>query len=61
MRRDVEYGCTAIVAVYTAGNLVIGNAGDSRAFLLRKQYVQPANSDIMCQQRLTYVAHAERM
>lgn len=53
--RDVEYGCTAIVGVFAAGKLIIGNAGDSRAFILSRQYHQVEGNEVMCQTRIMYV------
>uniref|UniRef100_A0A8C6WGE8 Protein phosphatase, Mg2+/Mn2+ dependent, 1H n=1 Tax=Neogobius melanostomus TaxID=47308 RepID=A0A8C6WGE8_9GOBI len=42
---NISGGCTALVVVYLLGNLYVGNAGDSRAIIIRSGEVVPMSSE----------------
>ncbi|CAL9696571.1 unnamed protein product [Knipowitschia caucasica] len=59
---NVSGGCTALVVVYLQGNLYVGNAGDSRAIIIRSGEVVPVSSEFTPEserQRLQFLAYMQ--
>ncbi|XP_077566087.1 protein phosphatase 1H-like [Stigmatopora nigra] len=42
---DITGGCTALAAVYMLGKLYVGNAGDSRAIIIRNNEIVPMSTE----------------
>ncbi|KAJ0029003.1 hypothetical protein NQD34_004000 [Periophthalmus magnuspinnatus] len=59
---NISGGCTALVVVYLLGNLYVGNAGDSRAIIIRSGEVIPMSSEFTPEserQRLQFLAYMQ--
>ncbi|KAK7891624.1 hypothetical protein WMY93_023587 [Mugilogobius chulae] len=59
---NISGGCTALVVVYLLGNLYVGNAGDSRAIIIRSGEVIPVSSEFTPEserQRLQFLAYMQ--
>uniref|UniRef100_A0A8C6UE55 Protein phosphatase, Mg2+/Mn2+ dependent, 1H n=1 Tax=Neogobius melanostomus TaxID=47308 RepID=A0A8C6UE55_9GOBI len=59
---NISGGCTALVVVYLLGNLYVGNAGDSRAIIIRSGEVVPMSSEFTPEserQRLQFLAYMQ--
>ncbi|XP_034031906.1 protein phosphatase 1H [Thalassophryne amazonica] len=59
---NISGGCTALVAVYLLGKLYVGNAGDSRAIIIRAGEVIPMSAEFTPEserQRLQFLAYMQ--
>uniref|UniRef100_A0A665UD39 PPM-type phosphatase domain-containing protein n=1 Tax=Echeneis naucrates TaxID=173247 RepID=A0A665UD39_ECHNA len=59
---NISGGCTALVVVYLLGKLYIGNAGDSRAIIIRAKDVIPMSAEFTPEserQRLQFLAYMQ--
>ncbi|XP_068169227.1 protein phosphatase 1H [Antennarius striatus] len=59
---NISGGCTALVVVYLLGNLYVGNAGDSRAIIIRAGEVIPMSAEFTPEserQRLQFLAYMQ--
>lgn len=59
---NISGGCTALAVVYLLGNLFVGNAGDSRAIIIRSGEVVPMSSEFTPEserQRLQFLAYMQ--
>ncbi|XP_068595410.1 protein phosphatase 1H [Brachionichthys hirsutus] len=59
---NISGGCTALVVVYLLGNLYVGNAGDSRAIIIRAGEVIPVSAEFTPEserQRLQFLAYMQ--
>ncbi|XP_029910231.1 protein phosphatase 1H [Myripristis murdjan] len=59
---NISGGCTALVVVYLLGNLYVGNAGDSRAIIIRAGEVIPVSTEFTPEserQRLQFLAYMQ--
>nr|XP_014346738.1 PREDICTED: protein phosphatase 1H [Latimeria chalumnae] len=58
----VTGGCTALIVIYLLGKLYVGNAGDSRAIIIRNGEIIPMSSEFTPEterQRLQYLAYMQ--
>ncbi|XP_071378783.1 protein phosphatase 1H-like [Centroberyx affinis] len=59
---NISGGCTALVVVYILGKLYVGNAGDSRAIIIRAGEVVPVSTEFTPEserQRLQFLAYMQ--
>ncbi|XP_039882175.1 protein phosphatase 1H [Simochromis diagramma] len=59
---NISGGCTSLVVVYLLGNLYVGNAGDSRAIIIRSGEVIPMSAEFTPEserQRLQFLAYMQ--
>ncbi|XP_022062208.1 protein phosphatase 1H [Acanthochromis polyacanthus] len=59
---NISGGCTALVVVYLLGKLYVGNAGDSRAIIIRAGEVIPMSTEFTPEserQRLQFLAYMQ--
>ncbi|KAF1386993.1 hypothetical protein PFLUV_G00100630 [Perca fluviatilis] len=59
---NISGGCTALVVVYLLGKLYVGNAGDSRAIIIRAGEVVPMSAEFTPEserQRLQFLAYMQ--
>ncbi|MBN3317563.1 PPM1H phosphatase, partial [Atractosteus spatula] len=59
---NISGGCTALVVVFLLGKLYIGNAGDSRAIIIRNGEIIPMSSEFTPEserQRLQFLAYMQ--
>ncbi|KAM9376278.1 protein phosphatase 1H [Pholidichthys leucotaenia] len=59
---NISGGCTALVVVFLLGNLYVGNAGDSRAIIIRAGEVIPMSAEFTPEserQRLQFLAYMQ--
>ncbi|KAF7664209.1 hypothetical protein LDENG_00184570 [Lucifuga dentata] len=59
---NISGGCTALVVIYLLGKLYVGNAGDSRAIIIRAGEVIPMSAEFTPEserQRLQFLAYME--
>ncbi|KAM4618393.1 protein phosphatase 1H [Polymixia lowei] len=59
---NISGGCTALVVVYLLGKLYVGNAGDSRAIIIRAGEVIPMSAEFTPEserQRLQFLAYMQ--
>lgn len=59
---NISGGCTALAVVYLLGNLYVGNAGDSRAIIIRAGEVIPVSTEFTPEserQRLQFLAYMQ--
>ncbi|XP_029992261.1 protein phosphatase 1H isoform X2 [Sphaeramia orbicularis] len=59
---NISGGCTALVVIYLLGKLYVGNAGDSRAIIIRAGEVIPVSTEFTPEserQRLQFLAYMQ--
>ncbi|KAF6719264.1 Protein phosphatase 1H [Oryzias melastigma] len=59
---DISGGCTALMVLFLQGNLYVGNAGDSRAIIIRAGEVIPVSAEFTPEserQRLQFLAYMQ--